>query len=265
MLAVILVSDFFLQSLLLAPFLSRDAFGSVTNLNCTFTVILCPPSVLPTFNEARLWPKASWHGKQSSKVQLGFLCERGWEPLLPHISVVSDPLTGNALGLWCCLQPEEVQQVVVGLLGQAHLGDHMEGIWSTCCHAIPGHLGKLIYLMENKGVAWIPEQLNHGNWEENRSMMLLVWYNSKRPSLHNQNIIMPLSYTYISTFMTYSAWSPSLHDQDTIMPLSYTYTGFVQKNPFKIHKLFTNLCNMAWKSNTKVRNSSAHLVKRCNA
>ena len=33
-------------------------------------------------------------------------------------------------------------------------------------------------------------------------------------------------------------------------------TGFVQKNPFKIHKLFTNLCNMGQKSN-----SAAHLVK----
>ena len=81
----------------------------------------------------------------------------------------------------------------------------MEGIWSTCCHAIPGHLGKLIYLMENKGVAWIPE-LNPGNWKENRSMMLSVWYNSKRPSLHDQDTIMPLNYAYMSTFMTYSVW-----------------------------------------------------------
>ena len=35
----------------------------------------------------------------------------------------------------------------------------------------------------------------------------------------------------------------------------------IQKNPFKIHKRFTNHSNMAQKSNTKVRNSSAHLVK----
>ena len=33
------------------------------------------------------------------------------------------------------------------------------------------------------------------------------------------------------------------------------------KNPFKIHKLFANLCNMVQKSNTKVRNSPAHPVK----
>ena len=38
-------------------------------------------------------------------------------------------------------------------------------------------------------------------------------------------------------------------------------TGIVQKNPFKIHKHFTNLCNTAWKSNTKVHNSSTHPVK----
>ena len=38
-------------------------------------------------------------------------------------------------------------------------------------------------------------------------------------------------------------------------------TRFVQKIPFKIHKLFTNTCNMARKSNTKVHNSSAHPVK----
>ena len=44
-----------------------------------------------------------------------------------------------------------------------------------------------------------------------------------------------------------------------------TVTGFIQKNPFKIHKIFTNLCNMARKSNTKVQNSSAHPVKGCNA
>ena len=37
--------------------------------------------------------------------------------------------------------------------------------------------------------------------------------------------------------------------------------GFVQKNPLKIHKLLTNLCNVGQKSNTKVRNSAAHLVK----
>ena len=41
----------------------------------------------------------------------------------------------------------------------------------------------------------------------------------------------------------------------------FIHTGFVQKNPFKIHKLFTNLCNMGQKSNTKVRNSAAYLVK----
>ena len=38
-------------------------------------------------------------------------------------------------------------------------------------------------------------------------------------------------------------------------------TGFIQKNPFKIHKFFTNFCNMARKSNMKVHNSSTHLVK----
>ena len=37
--------------------------------------------------------------------------------------------------------------------------------------------------------------------------------------------------------------------------------GFVQKKSLKIHKLFTNLCNMGQKSNTKVCNSAAHLVK----
>ena len=44
----------------------------------------------------------------------------------------------------------------------------------------------------------------------------------------------------------------------------HTQTGFIQKNPFKIHKLFTNLCDMAQKSCTKVRNSFAHPVKGCN-
>ena len=39
------------------------------------------------------------------------------------------------------------------------------------------------------------------------------------------------------------------------------FTGFIQKNPFKIHSLLTDLCNMAWKSNTKVHTTSAHLVK----
>ena len=38
----------------------------------------------------------------------------------------------------------------------------------------------------------------------------------------------------------------------------FIHTGFVQKNPFKIHKLFTNLCNMGQKNNTKVRNSAAY-------
>ena len=38
-------------------------------------------------------------------------------------------------------------------------------------------------------------------------------------------------------------------------------TGFIQKNPFRIHKLFSNLCNMAWKSNIQVLNSSTHQVK----
>ena len=47
-------------------------------------------------------------------------------------------------------------------------------------------------------------------------------------------------------------------------PPQYSTTGFVQKNPFRIHKLFTNRCDMAWKSNMKVRNSSTHLVKGCN-
>ena len=41
-------------------------------------------------------------------------------------------------------------------------------------------------------------------------------------------------------------------------------TGFIQKNPFKIHKHFTNLCNRVWKSNMKVLNSSTHQVKGCN-
>ena len=33
------------------------------------------------------------------------------------------------------------------------------------------------------------------------------------------------------------------------------------KNPFKIHKLFTSLCNMVQESNTKLHNTSAHPVK----
>ena len=59
--------------------------------------------------------------------------------------------------------------------------------------------------------------------------------------------------------------------------LNGSHTGFIQKNPFKIYKLFTNLFhepnvtgnaqtqhdagNMARRSNTKVCNSSAHPVK----
>ena len=39
------------------------------------------------------------------------------------------------------------------------------------------------------------------------------------------------------------------------------WQGSSRKKTFKIHKLFTNPCNMAWKSNMKVCNSSAHLVK----
>ena len=45
------------------------------------------------------------------------------------------------------------------------------------------------------------------------------------------------------------------------VPDSEARTGFIQKNYFKIHKLFTNLCDMAWKSNLKVCNSSTPLVK----
>ena len=41
-------------------------------------------------------------------------------------------------------------------------------------------------------------------------------------------------------------------------------SGFILKNPFKIHKLFTNLHNTAWKSNMKILNSSANQVKGCN-
>ena len=44
----------------------------------------------------------------------------------------------------------------------------------------------------------------------------------------------------------------------------HTHRGFILKNPFKIHKLFTNLCNTAWKSKTHVLNSSNHYVKGCN-
>ena len=40
-----------------------------------------------------------------------------------------------------------------------------------------------------------------------------------------------------------------------------TLAWFVQKNPFRIHKLCTDLCSMARKSNTKVHNTSTHLVK----
>ena len=43
-----------------------------------------------------------------------------------------------------------------------------------------------------------------------------------------------------------------------------TLTGFIQKNPSKIHKLFKNLCDTAQKSNMKVLNSSTHQVKGCN-
>ena len=47
--------------------------------------------------------------------------------------------------------------------------------------------------------------------------------------------------------------------------LSTALSGFVQKNPFKIHKLFHKTWhdahNMVQKTNTKVHNYSAHLVK----
>ena len=39
------------------------------------------------------------------------------------------------------------------------------------------------------------------------------------------------------------------------------WTGFIPKNPFQIHKLFTNLCTRVQKSNTKVRNAAACPVK----
>ena len=40
-----------------------------------------------------------------------------------------------------------------------------------------------------------------------------------------------------------------------------TLAWFVQKNPFRIHKLCTDLCSMARKSNMKVHNTSTHPVK----
>ena len=42
-------------------------------------------------------------------------------------------------------------------------------------------------------------------------------------------------------------------------------SGFMQKNPFTICKLFTKICNMVQKSNTKVHNFSAHPVKGRNS
>ena len=46
-----------------------------------------------------------------------------------------------------------------------------------------------------------------------------------------------------------------------IKDIAEVYQGSYRKIHSKIHKLFTNLCNMAQKSNTKVCNSAAHLVK----
>ena len=57
-----------------------------------------------------------------------------------------------------------------------------------------------------------------------------------------------------------------LHTLTLDVVKSYT-TGFIQKNPFKIHKPFHkrktqhDATNMAQKSSTKVHNSSTHLVK----
>lgn len=150
-----------------------------------FTTILCPLSSFPTFNKTRLWPVATCHWEQSSKVQLGFFCKCGQKPLLPDVSVLLDPLTGNVLGLQCQLQFGGHQQAVVGLLGQAHSGDHVEGIRSTCCHTVPGHLGKLIYLLVNIGFTCISNQENPGKWIENMSMI-------QRHSLH-QGRQMPLT------------------------------------------------------------------------
>ena len=74
----------------------------------------------------------------------------------------------------------------------------------------------------------------------------------------------------------FTATSAGLNNARGISP-QFNTTGLIQKNPFKIYKLFTNLFhepnvtenakpqhdarNMARKSNTKVRNSSAHLLK----
>ena len=46
-------------------------------------------------------------------------------------------------------------------------------------------------------------------------------------------------------------------------PHIVAHPGFIQTNPFTIHKLFTNICSMymVQKSNTKVHNSFTHPIK----
>ena len=66
----------------------------------------------------------------------------------------------------------------------------------------------------------------------------------------------------LARFWLFAGHNQNASGSDLACLLGYLrFTGFVQKNPFSIHTLFTNLCNMVQKSNMKVRNSSTHLVK----